>query len=505
MNDNDNEKLFDVYHPIIYKLDFINNVNILDTSNKVIFSNNIAYPELTLGFNHYIHKTKDKTEELIKFSNKKKIYLVTSLFEKNINKTNSEEEKSIDFAIHKFIKDTLKKDVPRILSRAFLKLWEMIIYFDLISNTDDFVSAHIAEGPGSFIQATIIYRDILEKISKNKSLTNKDKYYGVTLHTDNKHLQIEKDFINYYSKESKKLHIMETISTIDYLKNKDFSDDVNEDKLYNMYGGGFRTNGNITDINTINLFKKIVNYSGGSKDIKDIKDEADLITADGGFDWKDENLQEQEAYTLILGEIITALKIQKNNGNFVIKIFETFTKNTLKFIEILKNYYKEIYICKPFTSRASNSEKYVICKYFIKKKFTKTHEKNLDDMFINISKNKDFHINTIFPDYQISMQDISLYKYVNEKIWLKQYEAINNIISFIKLDNQNGTEYNDFLTKQIEASTFWNSLFLNNINYDRIYNYVNYLFNNNNKNKLIKTQKINKEDKKNKVNKKDKI
>jgi hypothetical protein len=72
MNDNDNEKLFDVYHPIIFKLDFNNDVNILDTSNKIIFSNNIAYPELTLGFNHYIHKTKDKTEELIKFSNKKK-------------------------------------------------------------------------------------------------------------------------------------------------------------------------------------------------------------------------------------------------------------------------------------------------------------------------------------------------------------------------------------------------------------------------------------------------
>ena len=27
--------------------------------SAIIFSNNIAYPELTLGFNHYIHKTKD--------------------------------------------------------------------------------------------------------------------------------------------------------------------------------------------------------------------------------------------------------------------------------------------------------------------------------------------------------------------------------------------------------------------------------------------------------------
>ena len=502
------DSLFDLYQPLIFKLDLDNNSNILDTSNEVIFSNNIAYPEISLGFNHFIHKTKDKTEDLNDYMNRKKVYLVTSLFEKNIDKRNEDVDHSIDFAIHKFIKDKIDSDAPRILSRAFLKIWEIIIYFDLIPDSENFVSAHVAEGPGSFIQATILYRDLLEKLKKIKS-TKKDKYYGVTLDTSNKHLQIEKDFINYYTKGDKRLNIMDTIPTVEFAKLKDskFSNDLDEKK--DLFGGSNIleniSDGDITDLQTINLFNSFLR--GGAKDFPE--EEADLVTADGGFDWKDENLQEQEAYALIFGEIVTALKVQKNGGNFVIKIFETFTSNTLKFIEILKNLYKEVYICKPFTSRASNSEKYVICKNYIRKNFNKNYEKKLDDMIIAFKKNTDYKINTIFPKYHISKEDFNFYKFINEKIWLKQYEAINNMMKFIKLDNKNGVEYHEFLAKQIEASTFWNGLFLDNSNYPKIYNYVNNLFKKNkdksSKNIIINNNKINQNNKSSKNNEKTRI
>ena len=502
------DSLFDLYQPLIFKLDLDNNSNILDTSNEVIFSNNIAYPEISLGFNHFIHKTKDKTEDLNDYMNRKKVYLVTSLFEKNIDKRNEDVDHSIDFAIHKFIKDKIDSDAPRILSRAFLKIWEIIIYFDLIPDSENFVSAHVAEGPGSFIQATILYRDLLEKLKKIKS-TKKDKYYGVTLDTSNKHLQIEKDFINYYTKGDKRLNIMDTIPTVEFAKLKDskFSNDLDEKK--DLFGGSNIleniSDGDITDLQTINLFNSFLR--GGAKDFPE--EEADLVTADGGFDWKDENLQEQEAYALIFGEIVTALKVQKNGGNFVIKIFETFTSNTLKFIEILKNLYKEVYICKPFTSRASNSEKYVVCKNYVRKNFTKNYEKKLDEMVSAFKKNTDYKINTIFPDYHISKQDFDFYKFINQKVWLKQYEAINNMIKFIKLDNKNGVEYHEFLAKQIEASTFWNGLFLDNSNYPKIYNYVNNLFKKNkdksSKNIIINNNKINQNNKSSKNNEKTRI
>ena len=156
------------------------------------------------------------------------------------------------------------------LSRAYLKLWELIIYFDLIEDTEQFTSAHIAEGPGSFIQATIMYRELQEKLKKIKSC-KKDKYYVVTMYSDNEHLQIQKDFINNYSKESpKRLHVLETIST------------TSLNKFEQEGGGGSgKGDGDITKLNTIKLF-------GGSGKTKGFAENADLFTADGGFDWKNE-------------------------------------------------------------------------------------------------------------------------------------------------------------------------------------------------------------------------
>ena len=77
--------LFEEYTPIIYKLEKTNSKKVLDTSNDILFSNNIAYPEINLGFHHFIHATKDKMQITEKFENRKKVYLVTSLFEKNID------------------------------------------------------------------------------------------------------------------------------------------------------------------------------------------------------------------------------------------------------------------------------------------------------------------------------------------------------------------------------------------------------------------------------------
>ena len=54
----------------------------------------------------------------------------------------------------------------------------------------------------------------------------------------------------------------------------------------------------------------------------------EFITADGGFYWNNENYQEQEAYKLILGEIITALNIQKK--------MELCIKKYLIFLQILQ-------------------------------------------------------------------------------------------------------------------------------------------------------------------------
>jgi len=462
MTDKENKptlkSLFETYHPIVYKIDEKPSTEILDSAFDVLLSNNIAYPEMCLGFHHFMHRAKDKMEITENFANRKKVYLVTSLFEKSIDKKEKTDDGSPYISIDMGLKELIKEvdaGSPEILSRAFLKLWEMIVYFDLIPNSDNFVSAHLAEGPGSFIQATILFRDMLAKLKKIKTSKN-DKYFAVTLHSDNEHLLMEKQFINYYAKEKpKRLHILDT---------------VNKKEIKELKGGirlGKMTDGDITNLHTINLF------GGSQKGGDGYSEESDLVTADGGFDWKKENLQEQEAYRLIFGQMLAALKAQKSGGNFVLKIFETYTKNTIKILEILRLFYSEVYICKPFTSRISNSEKYIVCKKFNKKVFTSAIAKKMEEMVSVMNKNEGFNVIELFSDFKLNNKIMELYKNINIELSLKQYIGINNIIQFIHLDNYNGNEYNKYLDKQIEASRFWVNTFLNYSKFDIVEKWIN--------------------------------
>lgn len=446
---------FTKYNPLIFDLEKAPKTSVLSSSFDVQFSNNICFPEIKLGFHHYIHQAKDKMEAVEEFANRKKIYLVTSLFEKNIDykeKTDDGVEfASIDNGIKSFIK-SIKPDFPPLLNRAFLKMWEILVCFDLIPQTDNFVSSHLAEGPGSFIQATILYRELMVKLGKIKSVS-KDNYYGVTLHSDHEHLLMHQEFIKYFAKEpSNRLHIMETKSI---------------KELKDLYGGGknllnknlsekngFITNGDLTKLNTIKQF-------AGSKDIESFAKPSDLITSDGGFDWKRENLQEQEAYRLVFSEIVTALKLQKEGGNFVIKIFESYTKITIKMIEMLRQIYSQVFISKPYTSRISNSEKYLVCKGFKKSVCVSGVIKKLEEQINTLNKNEQYQILDIFTDVILTDQTYQYYKNINSELLIRQYQGINNIIKFINLDNHNGIEFNEFLDKQIVVAHFWNEMFLN--------------------------------------------
>ena len=121
---------FEIYNPLIFNLKDFEKTDILKSNFDVLFSNNIQFPEFKLGFQHFIHQAKDKMEVVENFKNRKKSYLVTSLFEKNIDyksKTDDDIEfSSIDTGLKTFM-DEINNKFPKLLNRAFLKLWEMII------------------------------------------------------------------------------------------------------------------------------------------------------------------------------------------------------------------------------------------------------------------------------------------------------------------------------------------------------------------------------------------
>jgi 23S rRNA U2552 (ribose-2'-O)-methylase RlmE/FtsJ len=397
------------FKPFIYQLPSLDTKDIFK-DNEVSISSNIQRPLFSLGFHSFIHRTKSAMAITNKLETKNKFYYVVNPFEHTINDYKDD--------IAHYSETFLNK--PNILSRAFYKLWEMLYLFDIAGNKK-MTMVGLAEGPGSFIQAFVEFREQYYELSN-------DTIYGLTLN-DDKHIGINKDMVDNINKRYKNL-----ITILSSVNGKKKSTN-------NM-------NGDLTKVSTI-------------KYLRDNIKSADLITADGGFEWKDENFQEQEAYQLILGEIISAISIQAKGGSFVLKIFETFTHTTIKLIYLLSTFYENVYIYKPFFSRDTNSEKYIICKGFKYDTSSDILQKNilyLEETLKKCDTNK--FINDIFPKFELSNEYINIFKYINIIIANIQQIMINKVVTYIKSNNYFGDEYHMYRDKQIEANKWWIDKFL---------------------------------------------
>jgi len=392
--------------------------------SDIIISNIISYPLVSLGYHSFLHRTKNAMEITRNLETKNKFYYVVNPFEHKIN----DYKEDMTAVTKKYF--GMSKEDPNIMSRAFYKMWEIIYYFDLASEKN-MTYAALAEGPGSFLQAVLKFR---EKFGFDMK---QDKYFGVTIHPENgKNIEMGKQFMNYYKKRYPDLlNIHKTYPREKALKYKS------------------RSNGDLTEVKTISLFKK---------EIAKNKKYADLVTADGGFDWDDENYQEQEAYMLVLGEIIGALRVQNKNGSFVLKIFETFTITSLKMIYLLSSFYEKVYICKPMFSRESNSEKYVVCKGF--KYDQKSDKSKLESRisqleFVLENMRTDQFVQDIFPNLSLPEDYIKMFQFMNINIANKQQIMINKIVTYIKENNYFGDMYHNYREEQIKATKWWTDTF----------------------------------------------
>ena len=193
----------------------------------------------------------------------------------------------------------------RCVSRAFYKLTEILISFDIqIPETGDtkINTLHLCEAPGGFIQSCLLY-------------------YG--------------DYIGHF-------YTVSIDSTIKYHK------DIRKSDRGTIF---------IKDLTIENDFHETID---------NLPDPGfPLITADGAFDVSN-NYEDQEKSTfdLLFSEISMALACQSPGGSFIIKIFDCFLPKTWNLIVWLKSCYEHVYICKPPSSRPVNSERYCVCKGF---------------------------------------------------------------------------------------------------------------------------------------------
>lgn len=420
-----------MYDPLIFKLNEADDKIFKDIINsnepQVLLSTSINQPLFSLGFHPFLHRTKNGMKITKNLETKNKFYYIVNPFENKIEGyKNDINSKYIEYF------DITNKE-PKVVSRAFYKLWEILSLFN-IANNKNFSYAAIAEAPGSFIQALIKYREKFKLDIKN------DKIFSVTIHSEkDNYIKMNKQFLGFYNNKYPELLNVHKTYTVKSSKN------------YKS-----RDNGDVTNVKTISLFKK---------DIASTNKYVNLVTADGGFEWNDENYQEQEAYILILGEILAALNVQAKNGHFVLKIFESFTMITVKLIYLLSSFYEECYIYKPYFSRGSNSEKYIICKNF---KFDQNSSelnniiKKLEEVLKNMDTN--VFVRDILPDLKIPKDFLNKIKYINIQIANSQQILINKIITYIKENNYFGEKYHSYKENQIKANEWWiDKFFINEI------------------------------------------
>lgn len=290
------------------------------------------------------------------------------------------------------------------LSRAFFKFIEIANVFDIFTQYNSPIrSFHLAEGPGGFIEA-------IQSMRKN----SEDTYYGMTL--------IDKSNNNVpgWGKSDEFLS-----------RHSNIIIEEGEDGTGNLY-------------NPDNFNYCLQNYGNS----------IDIITGDGGFDFSiDFNKQEELAFKLIFSQVAYAIGMQKLNGTFILKIFETVMKSSVDIIYMLSSFYKTVHIIKPNTSRYANSEKYIVCMGF-RYSNTKQISKKFKNILTVLNNTEINNISSIL-DMPINQLFISGLEDVNAILGQQQMENILTTMRFIENKERKGERLNYLTTKNIEKCINW--------------------------------------------------
>jgi 23S rRNA U2552 (ribose-2'-O)-methylase RlmE/FtsJ len=302
------------------------------------------------------------------------------------------------------------------LSRSYFKLWEIIHDFNIITPTSDhnkpWRSAHLAEGPGGFIEAVCKYREI-----HHVHCEATDAYYGITLRS------VKKEIPGWTKAQF-------------FLK---------QHPSVRVHYGADMT-GNIYRPENIASFVELTG-----------ENTCDLVTADGGFDFSiDFNHQEYLSTRLIFSEITAMTQILSKGGTFVCKFFDTYERLTAELLWFLRQIFDDVVFSKPVTSRPANSEKYLICKGF------HTLSGRIITWLMGVLKEYEIrgdqqhlHLHSLFPTLRMDEEFLDSLQASNSFYTQNQLLSIKNILTFIEEEQDTKREYQETLRRHINSCIAW--------------------------------------------------
>jgi len=225
-----------------------------------------------------------------------------------------------------------------------IEILSVLQFFERLSKTTNKIrSAHVAEGPGGFIEALLERADKLKKTVSHVT--------AMTLKPTDSHTPGWRRASGFLQKHKEIiLH-------------------------YGIDGTG--------DM-----------YQKGNQEsfIEAAKPGVHLFTADGGFDFSlDYFLQEKRVFHLLICSVLIGLQVLAQDGSFILKFFDISAKPTQILIAHITSCFKEWTVYKPVTSRPCNSERYLLCRGYrgVKKEvieiLTEMETQSLRDLYpVNI-------------------------------------------------------------------------------------------------------------------------
>ena len=204
------------------------------------------------------------------------------------------------------------------LSRSYFKMIEM---FDILAfwkniHKRPFRSAHVCEGPGGFIQATI--QGLYERKVPIHSI------FAMTLRPTKSHIPGWRRSIKFLRKYPQ-------------IKLEYGTDDT----------------GNILSFEN-------------QRDFCLKAEDSSLFTADGGFDFSvDYTKQEEMSFSLLLASFTMGLRCLAKGGTMIIKLFDIYSEATQDLFLGSARLFEQFTIYKPATSRPCNSERYFMATGYL--------------------------------------------------------------------------------------------------------------------------------------------
>jgi 23S rRNA U2552 (ribose-2'-O)-methylase RlmE/FtsJ len=301
------------------------------------------------------------------------------------------------------------------ISRSYFKMWEIYCHFSSkifqhISIHHPIVFAHLAEGPGGFMEASYNYRKYMLR-----NQIPQDTYCGITLPPNN-----------------------DTIPDWNKLK-KIFGESSKQIKIH--YGNLY-------------ILNDVLSYIKHFKKRKPL-----VVTADGGFDYSsDFNGQEINSCQIIYSECVIALHILETNGTFVCKVFDLFTSPMIKILYLLYKNFREVYIYKPETSRPANSEKYLVCIGF-KNILTEDEKQHL--LYLIYSYQDYVHKRLLSEDETLDLTGIRVPNYFCRQLIEFNHEYVEQQKFYLNRTLSLGNriipkdEYDELLRNQVRIAVEW--------------------------------------------------